>query len=62
MEGWLSELAAYVGLAIEFVAIVVVAIGTIEALIGLLPLLIRPGAKDERRICGSTTRAGSWRA
>jgi uncharacterized membrane protein len=47
LESWLHEFAHYVTLAIEFIAIVVIAFGTIEAVAGL----IRVGmASDDRRV------------
>ena len=49
MEEWLSGLARVVGLAIEFIAIVVIAFGSIEALIGLVRHLVRRLPKEDRR-------------
>lgn len=49
MEGWLAEIAHVVGLAIDLVAIVIIAIGSLEALWNILRTMISRHEAIERR-------------
>lgn len=49
MEAWLTEIAHVVGLAIDFVAIVIIAIGSIESLWGILRTMISRHEAIQRR-------------
>jgi uncharacterized membrane protein len=52
MESAVEELARYVGLAIEAIAIVIVAIGSLEALLKTFSVMLKPHASnlEKRRV------------
>lgn len=49
MEAWLAEIANVVGLAIDLIAIVIIAIGSLEALWGMLRVMFFRHDAIERR-------------
>jgi uncharacterized membrane protein len=49
VEDWVRELAGYLALLIETTAILIVAIGSIEALTRLIPIVFRPRATHGER-------------
>lgn len=49
MEGTLHEIAHYVALAIEATAVVIIAIGAVEALIGMIRVGMRGASKGSER-------------
>ncbi|MCW5620145.1 MAG: hypothetical protein KIS79_03450 [Burkholderiales bacterium] len=52
MEALLEQYARYVGLTLEAIAVLMIAIGSIEALIGVVRVLVRSNASnhDKRRV------------
>ena len=60
MEAFLHETAHYVALAIEAIAITIIAIGAIEAVIGIARVQLRSGVRrreDRRGLIDRTSRA-----
>jgi uncharacterized membrane protein len=49
MEEMLQHLAHYIALGIEVIAIVIIAGGAIEAVVGILRVLVRAGATNQDR-------------
>jgi uncharacterized membrane protein len=49
MEILLHNVAHYVALCIEAIAIAIIAAGTMEALVGIMRLAVRPGATNQDR-------------
>jgi uncharacterized membrane protein len=50
MEDWLYEIAAYVALAIEAVAVLAVAIGSVAAVVSTIRLLVTRGSNADKRL------------
>ena len=49
MEEWLYLIAGFVALAIELVAILVIAYGSALALVGVVRLMVKPASNAEKR-------------
>lgn len=49
MEYALQQIAQHVGLAVEAVAILMIAIGSVEAIVGVLRVMLAPGASDHQK-------------
>jgi uncharacterized membrane protein len=49
VEAWLSEIANLVALTIDFIAVVIIGIGTIEAVWGVFTVMLLNAAQSEKR-------------
>ena len=58
MNDWLIRFTEYAVMLIDTVALVVIVGATIQAVIGMLQLLVRPAGDRSGGTCGAGTRAG----